>query len=130
MEVVVADRLKAPTELGTHGRRLWLKLVREANDAGFRWDAMELEQVFHACEIRDTIADLQEQMSGQSRLIPGSREQWVINPLITEIRLRRQLLSQTLARLKLPEQKQDGLNIIGANPHRAGANKRWRGAGA
>jgi len=127
----VAD-LKAPRELGVHGRRLWLKLVREANDAGFRWDAMELEQVFHACEIRDTIADLQDRLAGQDRLIPGSKEQWVINPLITEIRLHRQLLSQTLARLKLPEQKEDagGLNIVGANPHRAGANKRWRGAGA
>ena len=91
---------------------------------------MELEQALNACELRDTIADLQDRLVGQDRLIPGSKEQWVINPLITEIRLHRQVLSTTLARLRLPEEKEDGgLKIIG-NPHRAGANRRWRGSGA
>jgi hypothetical protein len=59
-------------------------------------------------------------------VIPGSREQWVANPLLTEIRLHRQLVSQTLARLKFPTEEPSAVPVVRVNQHRDAGQKRWR----
>jgi hypothetical protein len=89
-------------------------------------DAMDLEQLFSACRLRDTIAALEERLEGMDLVIPGSREQWVANPLLTEIRLHRQLISQTLARLQFPAEESSPLQVVGVNQHRDAGQKRWR----
>jgi hypothetical protein len=123
----MTDELKPPVELGVHGRRLWLAIVSEAKESGFRLDAMEREQLFSACRIRDTIAALEDRLAGMDLVIPGSKEQWVVNGLVTEIRLHRQLISQTLARLSFPAEDSGSVQIVRSASARAAANKRWRG---
>ena len=55
------------------------------------------------------------------------------NGMLAEIRQYNMLISQTLARIKIDFDSAahaDLIKIIRPNPKRAGANKRWRGAGA
>ena len=55
------------------------------------------------------------------------------NGMLAEIRQYNMLISQTLARIKIDFDSAadaDLIKINRPNPQRAGANKRWRGAGA
>ena len=55
------------------------------------------------------------------------------NGMLAEIRQYNMLISQTLAWIKIDFDSAahaDLIKIIRPNPKRAGANKRWRGAGA
>jgi hypothetical protein len=65
--------------------------------------------------------------------VTGSMGQLVPNGMLTEIRQYNMLISQTLARIKIDfdsAANADLIKINRPNPQRAGANKRWRGAGA
>lgn len=120
-------RAKPPGELGIQGLRLWNSIASEANGLGLTLDPMDLEQMFSACRIKDTIAALEERLSTMDLVVPGSREQWVVNGLVTEIRLHRQLISQTLARLQFPEEEASPFQLSRATQARSAANSRWRG---
>jgi hypothetical protein len=58
--------------------------------------------------------------------------QLVPNGMLAEIRQYNMLISQTLARIKIDFDSAANADLIiyRPNPQRAGANKRWRGAGA
>jgi hypothetical protein len=88
-----------------------------------------------AAEMTDRAAELREELRGAPKMVRGSQGQDVINPLISEWRALHLAINLTLARIKLPDAETgDGLQgiikINGATPERAGAHKRWRGAGA
>jgi hypothetical protein len=88
-----------------------------------------------AAEMTDRAAELREELRGAPKMVRGSQGQDVINPLISEWRALHLAINLTLARIKLPDADAgDGLQgiikINRANPQRAGAHKRWRGAGA
>ncbi|OBF79876.1 hypothetical protein A5791_10355 [Mycobacterium sp. 852002-51163_SCH5372311] len=121
--------LKAPVGLGIEGRRLWRSVTADASEMGATLDALEREQLFSACRLRDTIASMEARLAGADLVVPGSRDQLIAHPLLTEIRLHRQLISQTLARLSFPVE--DAGSVFSSTFHgRAAANRRWRGPGA
>lgn len=123
--------LKAPDGLGTEGRRLWRSVMSEASEMDVTLDALEREQLFSACRLRDTIARMEARLGDADLVVPGSRDQLIAHPLLTEIRLHRQLISQTLARLSFPVEDSGSGSVFSPTFHgRAAANRRWRGAGA
>jgi hypothetical protein len=72
-------------------------------------------------------------MTEQPLSVTGSMGQLVPNGMLAEIRQYNMLISQTLARIKIDFDSganADLIKINRPNPQRAGANKRWRGAGA
>jgi len=54
-----------------------------------------------ACRTADAIADLEDALTDQPRVVKGSQGQPVAHPLIGEIRQHRMALSALLARVKL-----------------------------
>jgi hypothetical protein len=85
--------------------------------------------------VTDRAAELREELRGAPKMVRGSQGQDVINPLISEWWVLHLAINLTLARIKLPDADagdglQDIVKINRANPQRAGAHKRWRGAGA
>ena len=122
------QQLKPPRGLKAAGRRLWSAVAGQAQELGCRLDTLESEQLWNACRLRDGINDMEQRLAGADLMIPGSREQWVAHPLLVEIRLHRQLLSQTLARLRFPEEESGAPPVVSrSTAARAAANARWRG---
>lgn len=118
-----------PVDLGPSGRELWQAVAGQAADLGVTLDALESEQLRSACRLRDAIATMESSMAGAELVVPGSRDQLIAHPLLTEIRLHRQLVSQTLARIKFPSDDEATAPGWGAVQHgRDAANRRWRGA--
>lgn len=120
---------KPPASLGPSGRQLWKSVADQADDMGVTLDALESEQLLSACRLRDTIAEMEQRLAGADLVVPGSKDQLIAHPLLTEIRLHRQLISQTLARIRFPSEDSATGSAWGPAQHgRAGANRRWRGA--
>ena len=127
----MVNELKAPTELGTAGRRLWRQVVREAADEGLELDSREQFWVLSASKLADRLAVLEAVMADASRTKKGARGQVVAHPWLSEIRAHHQLISQTLARIDTQPKEPAGLlGVVGGNRQRAAANRRWRGPGA
>lgn len=130
----MATEVKPPADarLGAEGKRLWRSVARAVAEDDLQLDARELAWLRTACKLADKAARLEAAIDEQELLVKGYNGQPVINTLWGEWRLICQLQAQTLARLKLDvdDANAGGLGIISGNPHRAGANKRWRGVGA
>jgi hypothetical protein len=131
----MADRVKIARDIGEHGRALYRKVVGEVAEAGLVLTSTEGFWLHSAAEMADRAAELREELRDAPKMVRGSQGQDVINPLISEWRALHLAINLTLARIKLPDADAgDGLQGIiktnGANPQRAGAHKRRRGAGA
>jgi hypothetical protein len=127
----MATEAKPPAELGAEGKRLWRSVARAVAEDDLVLDPKELAFLRTACKLADKAARLEAAIDEQELVVKGYNGQPVINSIWGEWRLICQLQAQTLARLKLDvdDAGASGLGIVG-NPHRAGAHKRWRGAGA
>ena len=123
---------RPPAELADTGKRLWRSIVADADDQGLVLNAVELAQLGAACKLSDRIAVLEAALAEEQQLrSTGSTGQPVLNPLLAEIRMHTQLMTQTLGRLKLdvPEEKS---RMAGGNGNRfrAAAMARWGMGGA
>jgi P27 family predicted phage terminase small subunit len=127
----MVDELKPPSGLRADGRRLWRSVVRELAGEGLVLDSREAQWLLSACELTDQLAVIKAAMAGEPLMVRGSQGQQVANPLLNEIRQHHLLISQTLARLKKPDEPAGVLGVVGAtNRARGAANRRWRGPGA
>jgi hypothetical protein len=127
----MADRVKIPRDLGEHGRVLYRQVVRELADADKSLTSTEEFWLHSAAEMTDKAAELREELRDAPKMVRGSQGQDVINPLISEWRALHLAINLTLARIKLPDVEAGAkADLIRINPQRAGALKRWHGAGA
>lgn len=129
----MVSELRPPAELGRAGRRLWRKTAREVAEAGLALTANEEQFLLSASKLTDQLAVIEATTTEQPLWVTGSMGQLVPNGMLAEIRQYNMLISQTLARIKIdfdPAANADLIKINRPNPQRAGANKRWRGAGA
>ena len=122
---------RPPAELTDTGKRLWRSIVADADDQSLVLNAVELAQLGAACKLSDRIAVLEAALAEEQLGSTGSTGQPVLNPLLAEIRMHTQLMTQTLGRLKLdvPEEKS---RMAGGNGNRfrAAAMARWGMGGA
>jgi hypothetical protein len=86
-------------ELGTAGTDLY-----DSVTAKFELDADELKVLIMAARTADDLLALEAAREGADVMVPGSMGQERVNPLFAEIRATRALVSQLLARLKLPDE--------------------------
>jgi hypothetical protein len=120
---------RAPAGLSPVAKKLW-KAVTE----GLRMRPDELATLDAACRTADQIAALEAVVAASPPMIPGSKAQEVLHPAIPELRLQRQLLSQLLGRLDVPEAGDgDGFagewdNLTSSQRARKAALARWHAA--
>lgn len=113
----------APQGLKPGGRKLWTDVVGIYD---LRPD--ELRVLKDACREADLVDALEGQLGKSSLLVTGSQGQQVINPLVSEVRQHRGVLSSLLRQLRLP----DGNDTPEARSTQAreAANARWSKRGA
>ncbi|WP_328439130.1 hypothetical protein [Nocardia puris] len=121
----MASKPAPPKGLKPAARNLWNSVVG-------KWDLRPDEQrvLREACREVDLIDALEDALSGDSIMIPGSMGQRVVNPLVTELRQHRATLAQLLRQLKLPdadggEAEKEARSVAA----RAAANARWGNRG-
>lgn len=88
----------APAGLAAGGRTLWRAVVKVGPLRGDRVRVLE-----DACREADLIDELVAELKGAPKLVMGSMRQQVANPLISEVRQHRAVLSGLLRALDLPE---------------------------
>ena len=120
------------THLGPEGRRLFRQIVADAAGQGIELTAAELVYLRQAGKLADTIALMEQALLGAELVVPGYLNRGsVINPLLSGLRMTRQLLGQTVARIDLDVPEAPGVagGAGGSNRFRAAALQRWhRGA--
>jgi hypothetical protein len=122
---------RAPAELADSGKRLWRSIIADADEQGLVLNAVELAQLGAACKLSDRIAVLEAALSEEQLRSTGSTGQPVPNPLLAEIRMHAQLMTQTLGRLKLDVSEEKSRMAGGnGNRFRAAAMTRWGMGGA
>ena len=87
---------KAPAELGAEGKRLWRQIAADAADQGIELTSQELVWLRQAGKLADTIALMEAALEGAELIVKGYNGQPVSNPLLSELRMHRQLLAQTV----------------------------------
>jgi hypothetical protein len=132
----MVNELRAPAGLAAAGRQLHRKVAREVADAGLALTSTEEQFLLSACELADQLAVLKAAMAEQPLWVKGSMGQLVPNGMLQEIRQYNALINLTLSRIRLDLSDADAgadsdlIRINRPNPQRAGALKRWHGAGA
>jgi hypothetical protein len=121
--------LRPPSGLGAEGRRLWRDIVRDAAGQGLVLDARELHWLQSAGSLADRIAVLEATVDGADLIVKGVAGQPVAHPLLAEIRLHRELLARTLARLRTDVPKAPSLPVGTGNRFRHAAMARWHPSG-
>jgi hypothetical protein len=122
---------KPPADLGVEGRRLWRDILRDAAGQGVELTAQELVYLRQAGKLADTIARMEADAAAEPTVVPGYLNRGnVIQPLLPEIRMHRQLLGQMLARVKTDVAEAPGIpaGTGTSNRFRAAAMARWGGA--
>jgi hypothetical protein len=121
---------KAPAELGAEGRRPWREIVADAAGQGIELTAQELVWLRQAGKLADTIGLMEAAVAGAELVVPGYNRQPTAHPFLCELRMTRQLLAQTVARIDLDVPEASGVSSgAGGNRFRAAALARWnRGA--
>jgi hypothetical protein len=127
----VVDEAKPPAGLGNAGRQLWREVARAAAQDDLELTVQERRWLLSACRLTDRLVEIEAAMDSEPAITVGYNKQPVANPLLTEIRQFHALISLTLGRIKIDVDDAGVLPAtVRANPHRAGAHKRWRGVGA
>lgn len=98
--MVANQRKRPPDGLGSAGRAKW----REVQDS-YLLDPAETAILLQICRISDELEALQAELSANSVLEKGSRNQVIISPLIQEIRLTSLALAKLVKALDLPHGK-------------------------
>ena len=120
---------KPPTELGIEGRKLWRQIGADAADQGIELTSQELVWLRQAGKLADIIALMEAALEGAQLIVKGYNGQPVSNPLLSELRMHRQLLAQTVARVDL--KVFDEAPVVGpGNRFRDAAMSRWHRSGA
>jgi hypothetical protein len=123
---------KPPPELGPEGKKLFRQIVADAAGQGIELTAAELVYLRQAGKLADSIALMEEALAGAELIVPGYMNKGLqANPLISELRMRRQLLGQTVARIDPNVPEPAGITGgAGGNRFRQAALARWNRAGA
>ena len=119
---------RAPGGLSVAGRRLWKTVIADADSQDIDLDSRELMWLEDACRLTDRLDQLEADLAASgSFMVRGSQGQDVINPVVPEIRMHRQLRAQMLARITVspPEEKQSSGVFPRAVQARDAANRRW-----
>lgn len=100
----MADRRKspAPKNMGAAGLDLWRKVTSQWT---LRPD--ELRVLEDACREATLVDRIEKELSVAALMVKGSQGQWVISPLVSEVRQHRATLSSLLKQLKLPDEELD-----------------------
>lgn len=93
-------QLRPPKGLARAGRALWREATKQ-----FVFDAAESAVLLQMCRISDHLDAMEGELSTQSAVSKGSRNQPVLNPLLQEIRLQSLALAKLAAALDLPDPK-------------------------
>jgi hypothetical protein len=109
----------APPDLGPDGKTLWDELTANVL---FRSD--ELAILEQACRARDTVAILERALQDAPALVEGSKSQPIVNPVIQELRLTRQMVVNFLAKLDVPDPA-DPHSLTPSQRGRLAAKSRW-----
>lgn len=88
--------MRRPRGLKAAGTRLWETVTTEFD---LDSEPHKLEILAHACRVSDLITELERAAAKEPLTVLGSARQKTINPLISEVRYQRGLLSQLLQRL-------------------------------
>lgn len=119
----------APRGLQPGGRALWNSIAKKYD---LRPDEKRI--LTDACREADLITQMETDFKKSTVMVTGSMGQPVVNPLIAELRQHRAVLSQLLAKLKLPDEPAAGEESTGqptrSTNARAAANARWSTRGA
>lgn len=115
---------RPPADLGTAGKALWRAILADAAGQGVELDAKELVFLRQAGKIADAIAIMETSLAGADLVVSGSTKQPVANPLIPELRMHRQLLAQTVARIST-DVADEASSASTPNRFRAAAESRW-----
>jgi hypothetical protein len=110
---------------------LWRQIVADAAEQGIELTSQELVYLRQAGKLADTIALLEATLEGAELVVPGYMSKGsVAHPILCELRMSRQLLGQTLARIDLdvPEAPSVAPAMGTSNRFRAAALSRWNGA--
>jgi hypothetical protein len=122
---------KPPADVGKAGRALWRQIVADAAEQGIELTSQELVYLRQAGKLADTIALMEQALEGADLVVPGYMGKGsVAHPLICELRMSRQLLGQTVARIDLNVPEAPGIQTGAgtSNRFRAAAMARWAGA--
>jgi hypothetical protein len=115
-----------PKGLAASGRKLWRAVTRDVAGQGLSLDSRELLWLEEAARLADRVAELEAELAGADRVVPGHARQPVAHPLLAESRMTRQLLMQAIARIRVDAPVEAAGVPAGVNQHRAAANARWR----
>ncbi len=94
---------RKPASLGAEGARLWAEITSEMAEDGLVPTSRERRWLEDACRTADSVADMEQALEGEPRIVRGSQGQPVAHPLIAEIRQHRVTLSALLARLEMTD---------------------------
>ena len=86
-----------PRGLGPAGRRLWAAVLGD-----YELTVSETELLRQACQTVDVIARCEAQLAAEDVMVPGSRNQPVVNPLLAQVASQRRLLESLIRSLSLP----------------------------
>ena len=113
----------APPDLGPAGKAAWDRLTH-----AFAFHAGELAILELFCAARDRIATMETLLAETGVMIPGSRGQMVMSPLINQIAVQSTLADRLMLSLSLPA---DGEQVGQRRTPQAklAANARWKGHG-
>jgi hypothetical protein len=126
------DMQKAPTGLGTPGRKLWREIVGPLAEEDLELTPRERQWLTSSCKLLDRVTQLEKIMDDEAPITEGYKGQPVVNGLLNEIRQHHQLIGLLLARLDLDADDDEGsTHVTVSSPAlrsvkaRAAANKRW-----
>jgi hypothetical protein len=122
---------KPPADAGRAAKALWRQIVADAIGQGVELTAAELVYLRQAGRLADTIELLEQALVGAELVVPGYLNKGsVINPVLSELRMHRQLLVQTVNRIDLEVPDAPGIpaGTGTSNRFRAAAMARWAGA--
>jgi P27 family predicted phage terminase small subunit len=119
---VTTTRPKAPTGLGTRGKRVWRRLHDH-----YAFSPAETELVVEVCRTVDTLEQLAEVVAADGTTSIGSKGQTVAHPALQELRQQRIALGRLLAQLDVEDV--DGRAVPSPQTLRArtAAAARWAG---
>ena len=112
----MAEHIKTPMGLKTHGKRTWEDVT---NKYELRFD--ELDILEDICREIELINMLEKELKGAPLMLKGSQGQDVVNPMVTELRQHRATKRSLWASLKLP----DEVEAYEENAQRKGGQSRW-----
>jgi hypothetical protein len=117
-------RYPAPSTLKAAGRKLWTATTKV-----YELRADELRILEDACREVDLVDALAKQLAEGELMVIGSMGQPVVNPLVSELRQHRGVLTRLLGSLKLPDDPAGAKPSTSEQQRRAGA-ARWAARGA